>query len=188
MGQLPLCMIQMGYAHAKQMLLVKNAQVVSQDTMGFLTVQVLFSHCLKAEFDLHLTCVLNKNSNLNLPTLNILVGCCTTIELTLMNAAFENQGSRQGYYQIAADPYDGKVYYTKGTKGIWFVSQHGQWIIGSLNVLGKNVGGLYATSDSFCPNNVTNAGDEWKYYDSDTKTWIVAVNDIQIECMPISKK
>ena len=48
----------MGYALAKQMLLVKNVQVVSQDTLGSLTVQVLFSHSLKAEFDLHLACIL----------------------------------------------------------------------------------------------------------------------------------
>ena len=62
MDQLPLYMIQMGYAHAKQMLLVKNVQVVSQDTLGSLTVQVLFSHSLTAKFDLNLACILNKNS------------------------------------------------------------------------------------------------------------------------------
>ena len=59
MDQLPLYMIQMGYAHAKQMLLVKNVQVVSQDTLGSLIVQVLFSHSLEAEFDLHLACLFN---------------------------------------------------------------------------------------------------------------------------------
>ena len=105
-----------------------------------------------------------------------------------MNAALENQGDYEGRYEIATYPHDGKVYYTKDTQGIWFFSQNGQWIIGSLSELGKNVGGYYATSDSLCPNNVTNAGDEWKYYDFDSSTWTAAGNDIQIECMPIGKK
>ena len=66
---------------------------------------------------------------------------------------------------------------------LWSNAASGDWLIGSVDNLGTNTGGIASTGAqgrSSCPYNVPN--DAWKY--AGDGSWIIAdANDISIECL-----
>ena len=72
---------------------------------------------------------------------------------------------------------------TSNYNALWYVPSTSGWLIGFVDDLGTNVGGIASTGDqgrSSCPYNVLN--DAWMYGESGS--WIIAdANDVSIECL-----
>ena len=112
------------------------------------------------------------------------LGCeCQTIAISLKNNALAAQSSRQGIYQ-RAEKVNGKTSWilSSNSNALWYNPPSEDWLIGTLDDLGYNIGGIssYGNQErSSCPYNIPN--DAWEYWND---AWIIAdANDISIECL-----
>ena len=112
------------------------------------------------------------------------LGCeCQTIVVSLKNGALLHQSSMQGIYQRAGK-FNGKTSWISSSNNLalWYVAAAKDWIIGSVDDLGANYGGITSTGfqgRSSCPYNVPN--DAWQYANNG---WVIAdANDVSIECL-----
>ena len=114
------------------------------------------------------------------------LGCeCQTIVISLKNDALLHQSSRQGIYQRAGKVNGKTSWISSSNTALWYNSASDDWMIGSVDNLGTNTGGISSTGAqgrSSCPYNVPN--DAWQYANYDIGSWIVAgANDVSIECL-----
>ena len=112
------------------------------------------------------------------------LGCeCQTIVVSLKNGALLHQSHRQGIYQRAGKVNGKTSWISSSNTALWSNAASGDWLIGSVDNLGTNTGGIASTGvqgRSSCPYNVPN--DAWKY--AGDGSWIIAdANDISIECL-----
>ena len=108
------------------------------------------------------------------------IDCCTIVELTLNNDAFESQSSRAGIYTYdgISNGFDHWIMDSNnGLQFIWYVSQHG-WNVGP-NPFGDEAG-IVGLTELTCPTNQTI---EWQYCNG---TDLIASSDIILECMGTS--
>ena len=111
------------------------------------------------------------------------LGCeCQTIVISLKNAALF-QSKMQGIYQRAGKVNGKTSWISSSNQAIWYFSAGTDWMVGSVDDVGGNWGGISSTGGqgrSSCPYNVPN--DAWKYQDN--IDWIIAdANDVSIECL-----
>ena len=113
------------------------------------------------------------------------LGCeCQTIFVSLKNGALLHQSQLQGIYQRAGKV-NGKTSWisSSNNNALWYNTASDDWMIGSLDDLGANFGGISSTGNqgrSSCPYNVPN--DAWKY--AGNGAWQIAdANDVSIECL-----
>jgi hypothetical protein len=107
---------------------------------------------------------------------------CQNLILILKNEAFEEQGSRQGIYQVS-DFVNEKPSWISNKSGqaIWYVQEYNEWGIGDLEDVGTTTRALTTIDDQgyLFPFNITS--DKWNYWDG--QLWRVgAVDDITIKC------
>jgi hypothetical protein len=100
----------------------------------------------------------------------------------LKNDVLFYKASKQGIYQ-RAEKVNGKTsWISSNSEALWYNAVSDDWVIGSVENLGANIGGIKSTGDqgiSNCPYNVPN--DAWEYSNNG---WIIAdANDISIECL-----
>ena len=116
------------------------------------------------------------------------LGCeCQTIVISLKNDALVYQLEMQGTYQ-RAEKVNGKTSWISSSTGsntaLWYNAVTDDWMIGSVDDLGANIGAISSTGNqgrSSCPYNVPN--DAWMYAES-SSSWIIAdANDVSIECL-----
>ena len=113
------------------------------------------------------------------------LGCeCQTILVSFENDVLLHQSHRQGNYQRAGKV-NGKTSWisTRNNYALWYNAYHNDdWIIGSVDNLGTNTGGILSAGIqgiSSCPYNVPN--DAWMYSNNG---WIIAdANDVSIKCL-----
>ena len=113
------------------------------------------------------------------------IGCeCQTIVISFKNGALLHQSAKQGIYQRAGKV-NGKTSWisTRNNYALWYNAYHNDdWIIGSVDNLGTNTGGIASNGIqgiSSCPYNVPN--DAWEYWNDG---WIItSANDVSIECL-----
>ena len=110
------------------------------------------------------------------------LGCeCQTIVISLKNGALLYRSELQGIYQRAGKVNGKTSWISSSNNALWYNPASDDWMIGSVNNLGANLGGISSTGDqgrSSCPYNVPN--DAWQYSNNG---WIIAdANDISIEC------
>ena len=122
------------------------------------------------------------NSKLTRLILNL--GCeCQTIFITLENGALA-QSSRQGIYQRAGKV-NGKTSWisSSNNNALWYNAAAVDWMIGSLDNLGANNGGISSIGNhgiSSCPYNVPQ--NAWQY--AANGAFIIAeATDVSIECL-----
>jgi hypothetical protein len=125
--------------------------------------------------------VIYKGTFISNQSLNL--GCeCQTIIISLKNGAL-TQSSKQGIYQRAGKV-NGKTSWisSSNNNALWYNAAVYDWMIGSLDDLGANFGGISSTGNqgrSSCPYNVPN--DAWEYWNN---AWIFAgANDVSIKCL-----
>ena len=112
------------------------------------------------------------------------LGCeCQTIVISLKNGALLYQAEKQGIYQRAEKVNAQTSWISSSNTALWFNYRTNDWMIGSLDDLGANSGGISSAGNqgrSSCPYNVPN--DAWKYVAN--SSWIIAdANDVSIECL-----
>ena len=111
------------------------------------------------------------------------LGCeCQTIVISLKNNALA-QSSKQGIYQRAGKVNGKKSWISSSNNNaLWYNAAPEDWIIGSLDDLGANLGLIASNGNqgiSSCPYNVPN--DAWEYWND---AWIIADdNDVSIKCL-----
>ena len=72
----------------------------------------------------------------------------------------------------------GKPTWTSQSTAIWYVEDQNIWVIGSLNDIGKPIGGIYTAGTLFG----ANGNGKWKF--SIEKSWKkLDMNDFSIECI-----
>jgi hypothetical protein len=93
------------------------------------------------------------------------------------------QSSKQGIYQRAGKV-NGKTSWisSSNNNALWYNAAPEDWIIGSLDDLGANLGSITSNGNqgrSSCPYSVPN--DAWEYWND---AWIIAdATDVSIECL-----
>ena len=112
------------------------------------------------------------------------LGCeCQTIVISLKNGALLHQSAKQGIYQRAGKVNAKTSWISSNNTALWYTAASDDWMIGSVNNLGTNFGGISSTGNqgrSSCPYSVPN--DAWEYGDNDG--WIIVdANDVNIECL-----
>ena len=110
------------------------------------------------------------------------LGCeCQTIVISLKNGAL-HQSHRQGIYQRAGKVNGKTSWISSINTALWYNVGSDDWMIGSVDNLGSDTGGIASTGNqgiSSCPYNVAN--DVWQYLNDG---WIIAdANDVSIECL-----
>ena len=110
------------------------------------------------------------------------LGCeCQTIVISLKNGAL-HQSHRQGIYQRAGKVNGKTIWISSVNTALWYNVGSDDWMIGSVDNLGSDTGGIASTGNqgiSSCPYNVAN--DVWQYLNDG---WIIAdANDVSIECL-----
>ena len=107
---------------------------------------------------------------------------CQNVILILKNEAFEEQGSRQGMYQVSDFVNEKPSWISiKSGHAIWYVQEYNEWVIGDLEDLGTTIRALTTIDDQgyLFPFNVTS--DKWYYLNG--QLWKPgAVDDIAIKC------
>ena len=111
------------------------------------------------------------------------VGCeCQAIVISLKNGALY-QSERQGIYQRAGKVNAKTSWISSSNNALWYNTAAYDWMIGSVDNLGTNTGGIssnWGQGRSSCPYNVPN--DAWQYIGD--SAWIIAdANDVSIECL-----
>ena len=111
------------------------------------------------------------------------LGCeCQTIVISLKNDALLHQSSRQGIYQRAGKVNEKISWISSSNHALWYNPASNDWMIGSVDDIGTDTGGISSTGDqgiSSCPYNVPN--DAWEYWNNG---WIIAdANNVSIECL-----
>ena len=111
------------------------------------------------------------------------LGCeCQTIVISFKNDAFLHQSHRQGIYQKAGKVNAKTSWISSSNTALWYSAVSDDWLIGSVDNLGANTGGVSSTGRqgiSSCPYNVPN--DAWMYSNNG---WNIAdANDVSIECL-----
>ena len=100
----------------------------------------------------------------------------------MKNGALLHQSERQGIYQ-RAEKVNGKTsWISSNSEALWYNAVSDDWVIGSVENLGANIGGITSNVNQrkSCPYNVPN--DAWKYVAN--SSWIIAdANDVSIECL-----
>jgi hypothetical protein len=114
------------------------------------------------------------------------LGCeCQTIVISLKNDALLHQSSKQGIYQRAGKVNGKTSWISSSNTALWYKATSVDWIIGSVDDLGTNTGGITSTGNqgiSSCPYDIPN--DAFQYWNSDIGSWIIAdANDVRIECL-----
>ena len=114
----------------------------------------------------------------------LILGCeCQTIVISLKNGALLYQAERQGIYQKAGKVNGKTSWISSSNTALWYNPESEDWMIGSVNDLGTNFGGISSIGSqgrSSCPYNIPN--DAWEYVDN--VGWIIAnANDVSLECL-----
>ena len=112
------------------------------------------------------------------------LGCeCQTIVISLNNGALLHQSSREGIYQRAGKVNGKTSWISSSNTALWYNAGSDDWMIGSVDNLGSDTGGISSTGNqgqSSCPFNVPN--NAWKY--GGNNGWVIAdANDVNIECL-----
>ena len=112
------------------------------------------------------------------------LGCeCQTIVVSFKNGALIHQSPRQGIYQRAGKVNGKTSWISSSNTALWYNPESEDWMIGSVNDLGTNFGGISSIGSqgrSSCPYNIPN--DAWEYVDN--VGWIIAnANDVSLECL-----
>ena len=112
-----------------------------------------------------------------------MLGCeCQTIVISLKNGAL-HQSYVQGIYQKAGKVNGKTSWISSNNTALWYNPESEDWMIGSVNDLGTNFGGISSIGSqgrSSCPYNIPN--DAWEYVDN--VGWIIAnANDVSLECL-----
>ena len=102
------------------------------------------------------------------------IACCQTINIVLGGDVKTIQGIYEGLYNYNGT-FNERDYWVKvgGEQVLWYYPKWNVWTIGSKEE--KGFKGIYANSDSICPNNSKN---DWQFYD---KSWI-STDEIVIDC------
>ena len=91
----------------------------------------------------------------------------------------------QGIYQRAGKVNGKTSWISSSSHALWYHSAYHDWLIGTVDYLGTDTGGISSTGAqgrSSCPYNVPN--DAWEYANLDIGSWIIAdANDVSIECL-----
>ena len=88
-----------------------------------------------------------------------------------------------GYYELQPGDVNGRPYFKKGTKGLWWDGID-QWGFGFDSSKGNSVGVAYYTKDVFCPHQLT----EWNWNLYYGINWIYAGKDLGISCKYIQNQ
>ena len=92
---------------------------------------------------------------------------------------------KQGNYQRAGKVNGKTSWISSSNTALWYNAASDDWMIGSVDILGMNIGGISSTGSqgiSSCPYNVPN--DAWEYANFEIGSWIIAdANDVSIECL-----
>ena len=94
--------------------------------------------------------------------------------------------SKAGIYQKAGEV-DGQPSWISSSSALWYNVKGLDWMIGSLEDIGKDHGGISSDGDKgifSCPYNVPK--DAWKYVNNASMQWewIAAdANDVSMECL-----
>ena len=101
------------------------------------------------------------------------------LKIALSGEAKKKYSVYSGTYTLQSTPVNGNPWWKKGSfdkEGIWFVERNGNWMIGSIEDLGKGVGGIkgpYGLDE--WPNNISSG---WEYH---LNGWNEAGNEVLIE-------
>ena len=102
---------------------------------------------------------------------------CETIVVALKENAYMAQWIRKGIYHKSST-INGRETWTSEFNAIWYVPEY--WMIGPLNNIGTNIGGIYSIYANTCPFYIQS--EKWLY--SDINVWTSAVtNEISISCL-----
>ena len=108
------------------------------------------------------------------------IGICRKIKVELSNDAYDVWPSKAGTYTLQGEIND-RMYWVKtdGKNAIWYYPEYKDWLIGSIDYLGNNRGGILSKSnlETEFPYDEVNT---WKYVDADSN-WI-DTDDIKITC------
>ena len=114
--------------------------------------------------------------------------CCTTLNLTLSNAAYDKQGKyqRAGEYSMVRNK-NGENYWVKTDgehqQAIWYNPEFKEWNIGDKINLNTSTRGIASIGNVItkCPSDEENS---WQYWDENIKEMVPSTSgsDIQLKC------
>ena len=98
---------------------------------------------------------------------NFIAGLPLKLKVTLFGEAEIAQSSRQGMYILQKNQINGQQYYVQkgGLNGFWFIDTYSKWMLGPIQKLGEDYGGIQSFTMS--PLN-----GKWNYFKDDQ--WIEA--------------
>ena len=111
---------------------------------------------------------------------------CKSLRVQLKNNALETQGDREGTYELASKANEQPSWISEGS-GIWYLPDATRWIIGPLDYIGTDFGGIESKefgSKVEYPENIVHwnyaiAIDDWVFYNGN--------DDVIVGCVSHSK-
>ena len=112
---------------------------------------------------------------------NTASGVCQSLRVQLQNNAFKAQREREGTYLLASNV-NGQPSWISECCGIWYMPNIRRWMIGPLQSIGEENGGIESKklgSKLEYPENIV----DWNYHTKNGWVFDNGNNDIIIECM-----